>query len=211
MPLKQLTKELQTFIKNKYPNHSHLRDDLGNELGQKIVPIDSVGVYVPGGTAAYPSSVIMNVVPARVAGVRRIVMVSPSSNGKVNDAVMAAASVAGVDVAYTIGGAQAIGALSFGTKTINKVDKIVGPGNAYVASAKKQVFGTVGIDMIAGPSEIVVISDGYTPARWIASDLFSQAEHDTNSRSILISTSKPYLKEVFNEMQILIDTMPRKK
>ena len=180
-------------------------------MGQKIVPIESVGVYVPGGTAAYPSSVVMNVVPARVAGVERIVMVSPSSNGKVNDVVMAAASVVGVDVVYTIGGAQAIGALTFGTKTINKVDKIVGPGNAYVASAKKQVFGTVGIDMIAGPSEIVVISDGYTPARWIASDLFSQAEHDTNSRSILISTSKPYLKKVFNEMQILINTMPRKK
>ena len=211
LAIKSAYKRVTNFHKKQISKSFTFRDDLGNEMGQKIVPIESVGVYVPGGTAAYPSSVIMNVVPARVAGVERIVMVSPSSNGKVNDVVMAAASVVGVDVVYTIGGAQAIGALTFGTKTINKVDKIVGPGNAYVASAKKQVFGTVGIDMIAGPSEIVVISDGYTPARWIASDLFSQAEHDTNSRSILISTSKPYLKEVFNEMQILIDTMPRKK
>ena len=211
LAIKAAYKRVTNFHKKQISKSFTFRDDLGNEMGQKIVPIESVGVYVPGGTAAYPSSVVMNVVPARVAGVERIVMVSPSSNGKVNDVVMAAASVVGVDVVYTIGGAQAIGALTFGTKTINKVDKIVGPGNAYVASAKKQVFGTVGIDMIAGPSEIVVISDGYTPARWIASDLFSQAEHDTNSRSILISTSKPYLKEVFNEMQILIDTMPRKK
>ena len=211
LAIKSAYKRVTNFHKKQISKSFTFRDDLGNEMGQKIVPIESVGVYVPGGTAAYPSSVIMNVVPARVAGVERIVMVSPSSNGKVNDVVMAAASVVGVDVVYTIGGAQAIGALTFGTKTINKVDKIVGPGNAYVASAKKQVFGTVGIDMIAGPSEIVVISDGYTPARWIASDLFSQAEHDTNSRSILISTSKPHLKEVFNEMQILIDTMPRKK
>ena len=211
LAIKAAYKRVTNFHKKQKSKSFTFRDDLGNEMGQKIVPIESVGVYVPGGTAAYPSSVVMNVVPARVAGVERIVMVSPSSNGKVNDVVMAAASVVGVDVVYTIGGAQAIGALTFGTKTINKVDKIVGPGNAYVASAKKQVFGTVGIDMIAGPSEIVVISDGYTPARWIASDLFSQAEHDTNSRSILISTSKPYLKEVFNEMQILIDTMPRKK
>lgn len=211
LAIKSAYKRVTNFHKKQVSKSFTFRDDLGNEMGQKIVPIESVGVYVPGGTAAYPSSVVMNVVPARVAGVKRIVMVSPSSNGKVNDVVMAAASVVGVDVVYTIGGAQAIGALTFGTKTINKVDKIVGPGNAYVASAKKQVFGTVGIDMIAGPSEIVVISDGYTPARWIASDLFSQAEHDTNSRSILISTSKPYLKEVFNEMKILIDTMPRKK
>ena len=211
LAIKSAYKRVTNFHKKQISKSFTFRDDLGNEMGQKIVPIESVGVYVPGGTAAYPSSVIMNVVPARVAGVERIVMVSPSSNGKVNDVVMAAASVVGVDVVYTIGGAQAIGALTFGTKTIDKVDKIVGPGNAYVASAKKQVFGTVGIDMIAGPSEIVVISDGYTPARWIASDLFSQAEHDTNSRSILISTSKPHLKEVFNEMQILIDTMPRKK
>ena len=211
LAIKAAYKRITNFHIKQISKSFTFRDDLGNEMGQKIVPIESVGVYVPGGTAAYPSSVVMNVVPARVAGVERIVMVSPSSNGKVNDVVMAAASVAGVDVVYKIGGAQAIGALTFGTKTINKVDKIVGPGNAYVASAKKQVFGTVGIDMIAGPSEIVVISDGYTPARWIASDLFSQAEHDTNSRSILISTSKPYLKKVFNEMQILIDTMPRKK
>ena len=204
-------KRVTNFHKKQISQSFTFKDDLGNEMGQKIVPIESVGVYVPGGTAAYPSSVIMNVVPAKVAGVERIVMVTPSKDGKVNDTVMAAASVAGVDVVYTIGGAQAIGALTFGTKTIKKVDKIVGPGNAYVASAKKQVFGTVGIDMIAGPSEIVVISDGDTPARWIASDLFSQAEHDTNSRSILISTSKSHLKKVFNEMQILINSMPRKK
>ena len=211
LAIKAAHKRVTNFHKKQISQSFTFKDDLGNEMGQKIVPIESVGVYVPGGTAAYPSSVIMNVVPAKVAGVERIVMVTPSKDGKVNDTVMAAASVAGVDVVYTIGGAQAIGALTFGTKTIKKVDKIVGPGNAYVASAKKQVFGTVGIDMIAGPSEIVVISDGDTPARWIASDLFSQAEHDTNSRSILISTSKSHLKKVFNEMQILINSMPRKK
>lgn len=211
LAIKAAYKRVTNFHKKQISRSFTFKDDFGNEMGQRIVPINSVGVYVPGGTAAYPSSVVMNVAPAKVAGVKRIAMVSPSKNGKVNNAVMAAASVAGVDVVYTIGGAQAIAALTFGTKTINKVDKIVGPGNAYVASAKKQVFGTVGIDMIAGPSEIVVISDGNTPARWIASDLFSQAEHDTNSRSILISTSKPHLKKVFNEMQLLIDTMPRKK
>ena len=173
LAIKASYKRVVNFHRKQISQSFTFKDDLGNEMGQKIVPIESVGVYVPGGTAAYPSSVIMNVAPAKVAGVKRIVMVSPSKNGRVNDAVMAAASVVGVDVAYKIGGAQAIGALTFGTKTIHKVDKIVGPGNAYVASAKKQVFGTVGIDMIAGPSEIVVISDGHTPAQWIASDLFS--------------------------------------
>ena len=155
LAIKAAYKRVTNFHKKQISNHSHSGMILEMRWVRKIVPIESVGVYVPGGTAAYPSSVVMNVVPARVAGVERIVMVSPSSNGKVNDVVMAAASVAGVDVVYTIGGAQAIGALTFGTKTINKVDKIVGPGNAYVASAKKQVFGTVGIDMIAGPRRLL--------------------------------------------------------
>ncbi|MCB2016607.1 MAG: histidinol dehydrogenase, partial [Hydrogenophaga sp.] len=154
------------------------RDEDGTLLGQKVTPLDRVGIYVPGGKAAYPSSVLMNAIPAHVAGVGEIIMVVPTPKGDKNPLVLAAAFVAGVTRAFTIGGAQAVAALAYGTATVPKVDKITGPGNAYVASAKKRVFGTVGIDMIAGPSEILVLADGSTPADWVAMDLFSQAEHD---------------------------------
>ncbi|MCB1978249.1 MAG: histidinol dehydrogenase, partial [Burkholderiaceae bacterium] len=162
------------------------RDADGSLLGQKVTPLDRVGIYVPGGKAAYPSSVLMNAIPAHVAGVGEIIMVVPTPGGEKNPLVLAAAYVAGVTRAFTIGGAQAVAALAYGTQTVPKVDKITGPGNAYVASAKKHVFGTVGIDMIAGPSEILVLADGSTPADWVAMDLFSQAEHDELAQSILL-------------------------
>jgi histidinol dehydrogenase len=188
----------------------HQRDESGNLLGQKIVPLARVGLYVPGGKAAYPSSVLMNAIPARVAGVKEIVMVAPTPNGVVNPVVLAAAHIAGVDRVYKIGGAQAIGALAYGTQTINKVDKIVGPGNAYVALAKKKVFGTVGIDMIAGPSEILIICDGKTDPDWIVMDLFSQAEHDELSQSILITNDESFLFRVQERALALLPEMPRK-
>ena len=171
-------------------------DEDGSVLGQRITPIDRVGVYVPGGKASYPSSVLMNVIPARVAGVAEIVMVTPAPSGKLNSLVLAAAEVAAVDEVLTIGGAQAIAALAYGTEQIRAVDKIVGPGNRYVAAAKRLVFGAVGIDMIAGPSEIVIICDGNTPVEWIAMDLFSQAEHDEEARAILISPDAAFLDRV---------------
>ncbi len=178
-------------------------------LGQRITPLERVGVYVPGGKAAYPSSVLMNVVPAKVAGVDEIVMVVPAVNGEVDLAVLAAAEIAGVDRVFTIGGAQAVGALAFGTDTVPAVDKIVGPGNAYVATAKQQVFGVVGIDMIAGPSEILVICDGGTNPDWIAMDLFSQAEHDEQAQAILISPDEKFLNQVEQAIEKLLPTMPR--
>ncbi|MGE0875429.1 MAG: histidinol dehydrogenase [Burkholderiales bacterium] len=168
----------------------------GTELGQRVTPLDRVGVYVPGGKAAYPSSVLMNVIPAKVAGVREVVMVCPTPDGVRNPLVLAAAAIAGADRVFAIGGAQAVAALAYGTASIARVDKIVGPGNAYVAAAKRQVFGEVGIDMIAGPSEILVICDGRTPADWIAMDLFSQAEHDELAQSILLCPDAAYLDEV---------------
>jgi len=179
----------------------------GTRLGQQVTPLARVGLYVPGGKAAYPSSVLMNAVPAKVAGVGEIVMVSPNPN----PLVLAAATLAGVDRVIGIGGAQAIGALAYGTKRIPRVDKIVGPGNAYVAEAKRQVFGEVGIDMVAGPSEILVIGDGSAPADWIAMDLFSQAEHDESAQAILLSPSGQYLDAVAEAIERLIDEMPRKK
>ncbi|MFA7503217.1 MAG: histidinol dehydrogenase [Burkholderiaceae bacterium] len=181
----------------------------GTLLGQQVHPIERVGVYVPGGKAAYPSSVLMNLVPAKVAGVPELVMVSPTPGGQRNPLVLAAAAVAGVDRVYAIGGAQAVGALAYGTETIQAVDKIVGPGNAYVAEAKRRVFGTVGIDMIAGPSEILVIADGATDPDWVAMDLFSQAEHDEMAQSILLCPDPAYIDRVEAAMQRLIDTMPR--
>ena len=162
------------------------RDEDGTLLGQKVTPLDRVGIYVPGGKAAYPSSVLMNAIPAHVAGVAEIIMVVPTPRGEKNPLVLAAAYVAGVTRAFTVGGAQAVAALAYGTATVPKVDKITGPGNAYVASAKKHVFGQVGIDMIAGPSEILVLADGTTPPDWVAMDLFSQAEHDELAQSILL-------------------------
>jgi histidinol dehydrogenase len=178
----------------------------GTRLGQRVTPLARVGLYVPGGKAAYPSSVLMNAVPAKVAGVGEIVMVSPNPNAL----VLAAAALAGVDRVIGIGGAQAVAALAYGTKRIPRVDKIVGPGNAYVAEAKRQVFGEVGIDMIAGPSEILVIADGSTPADWVAMDLFSQAEHDEDAQAILLSPDAKYLDAVAGAMAKLIVDMPRK-
>ncbi len=185
------------------------RDTDGSLLGQKVTPLDRAGIYVPGGKAAYPSSVLMNAIPAHVAGVGEIIMVVPTPRGEKNALVLAAAYVAGVTRAFTIGGAQAVAALAYGTATVPKVDKITGPGNAYVASAKKRVFGTVGIDMIAGPSEILVLADGTTPPDWVAMDLFSQAEHDELAQSILLCPDAAYIDAVQREIDRLLPEMPR--
>lgn len=181
----------------------------GTRLGQQITALDRVGLYVPGGKAAYPSSVLMNAIPAKVAGVSEIIMVTPTPGGQRNGMVLAAAAIAGVDRCFAIGGAQAVGALAYGTATVPAVDKIVGPGNAYVAAAKRRVFGTVGIDMIAGPSEILVICDGKTPSDWIAMDLFSQAEHDELAQAILLCPDANYLDAVETSIEKLLPTMPR--
>ena len=185
------------------------RDADGTLLGQKVTPLDRVGIYVPGGKAAYPSSVLMNAIPAHVAGVGEIVMVVPTPRGEKNPLVLAAAHVAGVHRAFTIGGAQAVAALAYGTETIPGVDKITGPGNAYVASAKRRVFGQVGIDMIAGPSEILVLADGTTPADWVAMDLFSQAEHDELAQSILLCPDAKYIEQVQAAIDRMLPEMPR--
>lgn len=184
-------------------------EDDGTVLGQQVTPLDRAGLYVPGGKAAYPSSVLMNAIPAKVAGVGELIMVVPTPGGEVNELVLAAAAVAGVDRVFAVGGAQAIAALAYGTQTIPAVDKIVGPGNIYVATAKRMVYGTVGIDMIAGPSEILVICDGQTEPDWIAADLFSQAEHDEDAQSILVSPDEGFLDEVAAAMDRLLAEMPR--
>lgn len=196
--------------------HQHQRQDSwsyseanGTQLGQQITPLEKVGVYVPGGKAAYPSTVLMDVLPARVAGVAEIIMVSPTPDGELNQMVLAAAAIAGVDRMFTIGGAQAVAALAYGTETIPRVDKIVGPGNIYVATAKRQLFGQVGLDMIAGPSEILVICDGQTDPDWIAMDLFSQAEHDEDAQSILLSPDTAYLELVAQSIEKLLPTLDR--
>ena len=186
------------------------RDADGTLLGQKVTPLDRVGIYVPGGKAAYPSSVLMNAIPAHVAGVGEIIMVVPTPQGEKNPLVLAAAYVAGVTRAFTIGGAQAVAALAYGTATVPAVDKITGPGNAYVAAAKRRVFGTVGIDMIAGPSEILVLADGSTPPDWVAMDLFSQAEHDELAQSILLCPDAAYIDAVQASIDKLLPEMPRK-
>ncbi len=186
------------------------RDDDGSLLGQKVTPLDRVGIYVPGGKAAYPSSVLMSAVPAKVAGVGEIIMVVPTPNGERNPLVLAAAAIADVDRVFAIGGAQAIAALAYGTATVPAVDKITGPGNAYVASAKRRVFGKVGIDMIAGPSEILVLADGSTPPDWVAMDLFSQAEHDELAQSILLCPDAGYIARVKTEIDRLLPGMPRR-
>jgi histidinol dehydrogenase len=183
----------------------------GTLLGQQITPLERVGLYVPGGKAAYPSSVLMNAIPAVVAGVAELIMVVPTPQGVVNEIVLAAAHIAGVDRVFTIGGAQAVAALAYGTETIPAVDKIVGPGNIYVATAKRMVFGTVGIDMVAGPSEILVICDGNTNPDWIAMDLFSQAEHDEDAQAILLSPQGEFLDRVEASIERLIEEMPRKQ
>jgi histidinol dehydrogenase len=182
----------------------------GTMLGQKITPLDRVGLYVPGGKAAYPSSVLMNAIPAKVAGVRELIMVVPTPGGLKNELVLAAAHLAGVDRVFTIGGAQAVGALAYGTQTMPQVDKIVGPGNAYVASAKRRVFGTVGIDMVAGPSEVLIIADGSGDPDWTAIDLFAQAEHDELAQSILLCPDAGFVDRVAASIDRLLPTMPRK-
>jgi histidinol dehydrogenase len=196
--------------------HEHQKQDSwtyteadGTVLGQQVTPLDRAGLYVPGGKAAYPSSVLMNAIPAKVAGVSELIMVVPTPDGEVNDLVLAAAAIAGVDRIFAIGGAQAIAALAYGTETIPQVDKIVGPGNIYVATAKGMVFGAVGIDMIAGPSEILVVCDGKTDPEWIAMDLFSQAEHDEDAQSILISQDAAFLTQVEAAISRLLPTMER--
>ena len=181
----------------------------GTVLGQQVTPLDRVGLYVPGGKAAYPSSVLMNAIPAKVAGVKELIMVVPTPAGEFSPLVFAAAELSGVDRVFSIGGAQAIAALAYGTETVPQVDKIVGPGNIYVATAKKMVFGTVGIDMIAGPSEILVVCDGQTDPDWIAMDLFSQAEHDEDAQSILVSPDADFIEKVMQSIDKLIKDMPR--
>ena len=194
--------------KQKQDSWSYTEAD-GTMLGQKVTPMDRVGLYVPGGKAAYPSSVLMNAIPAHVAGVQEIIMVVPTPGGELNQLVLAAAAAAGVSRVFTVGGAQAVAALAYGTATVPQVDKIVGPGNIYVATAKRAVFGQVGIDMIAGPSEILVVCDGKTDPDWIAMDLFSQAEHDEDAQSILVSTDAEYLDAVKASIDKLLPTMER--
>jgi histidinol dehydrogenase len=198
---------IKAFHEKQLQKSWDFTDADGTRLGQRVSPLERVGLYVPGGKAAYPSSVLMNAVPAKVAGVRELVMTSPNPN----PLVLAAAALAGVDRVLGIGGAQAIGALAYGTKRIPRVDKIVGPGNAYVAEAKRQVFGEVGIDMLAGPSEILVISDGAAPADWVAMDLFSQAEHDESAQAIVLSPNEDFLNSVEASVRRLLPDMERKK
>ena len=196
-------------LKQNQQTWSYTEED-GTMLGQKITPLDRVGLYVPGGKAAYPSSVLMNAIPAKVAGVEELIMVVPTPNGTTNKLVLAAAYISGVDMVITVGGAQAIAALAYGTESVPKVDKIVGPGNIYVATAKRAVFGQVGIDMIAGPSEILIICDGNTDPDWIAMDLFSQAEHDEDAQSILLCPDKVFIDEVEKSIEKLLPSMDRK-
>jgi histidinol dehydrogenase len=208
--LEAAARRIQAFHEKQRAESWTLREADGTVLGQRVTALDRVGVYVPGGLAAYPSSVLMNVVPAQVAGVKDIVMVSPTPNGERNPLVLAAASLAGVTRAFAIGGAQAVAALAYGTATVPSVDKIVGPGNAYVAAAKRRVFGVVGIDMIAGPSEILVICDGKTDPDWIAMDLFSQAEHDELAQAILLTQDANFLDAVEASIARLLPSMPRR-
>ncbi|WP_153125321.1 histidinol dehydrogenase [Peribacillus tepidiphilus] len=210
--MKEAAENIKVFHEKQVRNSWIHTDRDGSMLGQKITPLDSVGVYVPGGTAAYPSSVLMNVIPAKVAGVERIVMVSPpGKDGKLSEAVLAAANIAGVSEIYKVGGAQAVAALAYGTETIEKVDKIVGPGNIYVALAKREVFGDVDIDMIAGPSEIAVLADDTAIAEEVAADMLSQAEHDPRACSILVTTSKRLAEAVSTCIWVQAEELPRKE
>ena len=202
---------IKSYHQNQVQESWTYTEDDGSMLGQKITPLERAGLYVPGGKAAYPSSVLMNSIPAKVAGVEELIMVVPTPNGVMNELVLAAAHVAEVDLVITIGGAQAIAALAYGTESIPKVDKIVGPGNIYVATAKRQVFGQVGIDMIAGPSEILIICDGRTNPDWIAMDLFSQAEHDEDAQAILLCPDEDFIKEVEMSISKLLPTMEREQ
>ena len=208
--LQRAAERILSYHQHQKQESWQYREADGTVLGQKITPLQRVGIYVPGGKASYPSSVLMNALPAKVAGVDEIIMVVPAPGGELNPAVLAAATIAGVDRVFTVGGAQAVAALAYGTESIPKVDKVVGPGNIYVATAKKAVFGEVGVDMIAGPSEILVICDGATSPDWIAMDLFSQAEHDEQAQSILISPDAGFLQDVLASMDRLLAEMPRR-
>jgi len=207
--LRAATERIRRFHERQRAESWEFEEADGTRLGQRVTPLERVGIYVPGGKAAYPSSVLMNAIPAKVAGVDELVMVSPTPGGLRNPLVLAAAAIGGVDRMFAIGGAQAVAALAYGTASVPRVDKIVGPGNAYVAAAKRQVFGQVGIDMIAGPSEILVIGDGSTPAAWVALDLFSQAEHDEIAQAILVSPAAAYLDAVEAEIARLLPTLGR--
>ena len=204
-------KRIEAYHRRQIPEDAWFTDEVGAKLGWRWTSLDSVGLYVPGGTASYPSSVLMNAIPARVAGVGRIVMVTPASSGRINPLVLAAAKRAGITEIYKVGGAQAVAALAYGTATIGPVDKIVGPGNAYVAAAKREVFGKVGIDSVAGPSEILVVADGANNADWIAADLLSQAEHDPSSQSILITDSAAFADKVASAIENALKLLPREK
>ena len=208
--LNMASDRIRSFHEKQIPDNYNYIDSEGVELGLKWNPIESVGIYVPGGSASYPSSVLMNAIPARVAGVKRLVMVSPSTKGRLNPLVLAAAKISGVNEIYRIGGAQAIGALAYGCNSLNAVDKIVGPGNAYVAAAKRQVFGTVGIDMVAGPSEILVVADNKNDPEWIAVDLLSQAEHDPLAQSILITDDIEFANKVEGAIDASLSLLVRK-
>jgi len=202
---------IRTYHERQVAESWSYTDADGNRLGQKVTPLDRAGIYVPGGKASYPSSVLMNALPAKVAGVGEIVMVTPTPGGERNELVLAAAAVCGVDRVFTVGGAQAVAALAYGTKTIPKVDKIVGPGNAYVAAAKRRVFGMVGIDMLAGPSEVLVICDASTNPDWVAMDLFAQAEHDEMAQSILLTPDRAFLDAVLASIERQLGGMPRRE
>lgn len=205
------SERIRDYQEKKLPQEKTFTDSLGNELGWLIRPIERVGIYVPGGKAAYPSTVLMTAIPAKVAGVEEIILVTPCPNGEINPTVLIAASMAGVDTIYKVGGAQAVAALAFGTRSIPKVDKIVGPGNIYVTIAKKLVFGAVDIDMIAGPSEVLIISDGSSPARWIAADLLAQAEHDEMAVPVLVTNSLEFAKMVNYEVTMRLKTLDRRE
>lgn len=207
--LEKAAERIRSYHERQNAGSWQYEEDDGTVLGQKVTPLDRAGLYVPGGKAAYPSSVLMNAIPAKVAGVGEVIMVVPTPGGTVNELVLAAACIAGVDRVFTLGGAQAVAALAYGTETVPPVDKIVGPGNIFVATAKREVFGTVGIDMIAGPSEILVICDGQTDPDWIAMDLFSQAEHDEQAQSILVSPDGDFLDKVEASIRKLLPTLER--
>jgi histidinol dehydrogenase len=208
--LERAAERIRVFHERQLASSWQFEDGEGNVLGQRISALDRVGVYVPGGRASYPSSVLMNAIPAKVAGVAQIVMVSPAPGGDINPVVLAAAALAGVDEVYTVGGAQAVAALAYGTDTLPRVDKIVGPGNRYVAEAKRQVFGRVGIDMVAGPSEILIIADGSVDPEWVTMDLFAQAEHDEFAQAVLISPDGDYLDAVDECIARLLPTLSRR-
>ncbi len=209
--LRKAAERITEYHKHQREADWSFTDALGNELGQRISPLEKVGVYVPGGQASYPSSVLMTLLPAKVAGVDELIVTVPTPDGNRNDMVLAALSIAGADRVFTVGGAQAVGALAYGTQTIPRVDKIVGPGGAFVAEAKRQVYGHVGIDIIAGPSEILIVADGTTNPEWCALDLFSQAEHDAAAQSLLISPQREFLDAVLAEMERLLPQQPRRE